>query len=151
MQLWDQWSLIYQRLLDDIYLKWATFVKAIPVFVGQENAQLNARRVAGRMLKGHLVCSNLDLLLFGTLFSSPVPRPNVEDDACLCDHAHHGHRDSRVTTKDSSPAFWSIWVWGASCGCWSPGACESWCAYRYPCLEHSWATTRWSCRACVEA
>jgi hypothetical protein len=87
--------------------------------LGQKKSTLpSAKRVAGMISSEHLVCSNPDLLLFGTC-SYHVSKPNIEGDACLCDHTQHYHQE---WSQDSSQTCWFLWVWEPSCGCWSPGA-----------------------------
>ena len=53
---------------DDIYPRWATFVKSIPTLTGTNlvNSPVN-KRVPKRMSSGHLECCSKCLLSFGTL------------------------------------------------------------------------------------
>jgi hypothetical protein len=79
-------------LADDIYPKWATFVKTIPVpSVRRISTLLCDMRLAEGCRAG-IWCASRSICYCLVPCSKLVSRPNVGGDAGLCDHAQHDHR-----------------------------------------------------------
>jgi hypothetical protein len=65
-------------LASSIYPDWSTLVKTIHVSEKEKKRGLaNNKRLVRRMWSGHLICSNLGGLLFGTLLEHGALKPCI--------------------------------------------------------------------------